>query len=47
MERLKALRSELKRMVNECSGGNAAQCRVLEVLKDHSQCLTEHDQFGV
>lgn len=47
MERLKALRSELKRMVDECSGGNAAQCRVLEVLKDHSQCLTEHDQFGV
>ena len=47
MERLKALRSELKRMVKECSGGNAAQCRVLEVLRDHSKCLTEHDQIGI
>ena len=47
MERLKALRSELKRMVKECSGGNAAQCRVLEVLRDHAECLTEHDQIGV
>lgn len=46
MERLKALRAELKRMVHECSGGRSADCRVLEVLRDHSECLTEHDKIG-
>ena len=46
MERLKALRAELKRMVHECSGGKSADCRVLEVLRDHSECLTEHDKIG-
>lgn len=44
--RLKALRTELKRMVHECSGGQTADCRVLEVLRDHSECLTEHDDIG-
>ncbi|MBD3623898.1 MAG: MerR family DNA-binding protein, partial [Rhodobacteraceae bacterium] len=46
MARLKALRTELKRMVHECSGGRTADCRVLEVLRDHSECLTEHDDIG-
>lgn len=46
MERLKALRAELKRMVHECSGGRSADCRVLEVLRDHSECLTEHNEIG-
>ena len=46
MARLKALRTELKRMVHECSGGRTADCRVLEVLRDHSECLTEHDEIG-
>ncbi|MBL6430172.1 MAG: helix-turn-helix domain-containing protein [Maritimibacter sp.] len=46
MARLKALRTELKRMVHECSGGRTAGCRVLEVLRDHSECLTEHDDIG-
>lgn len=45
MARLEALRTELKRMVRECSGGRTANCRVLEVLRDHSECLTEHDQI--
>lgn len=44
--RLKALRTELKRMVRECSGGHTADCRVLEVLRDHSECLTDHDAVG-
>ncbi|WP_281969001.1 MerR family transcriptional regulator [Roseovarius nanhaiticus] len=44
--RLKALRTELKRMVHECSGGRTADCRVLEVLRDHSECLTAHDEIG-
>ena len=46
MDRLKALRTELKRMIQECSGGNTADCKVLEVLRDHSECLTEHDDIG-
>ncbi|EEE48130.1 HTH-type transcriptional regulator ZntR (plasmid) [Labrenzia sp. THAF191b] len=44
--RLQALRTELKRMVRECSGGRTADCRVLEVLRDHSECLTDHDEIG-
>ncbi|MCI5109971.1 MAG: helix-turn-helix domain-containing protein [Marivita sp.] len=46
LARLEALRTELKRMVHECSGGQTADCRVLEVLRDHSECLTEHDEIG-
>lgn len=42
LSRLNALRTELKRMVRECSGGRASNCRVLEVLRDHSECLTDH-----
>ena len=44
--RLEALRTELERMVHECSGGNTADCRVLEVLRYHSECLTKHDEIG-
>ena len=46
MARLKALRTELRRMIHECSGGQSAECRVLEVLRDHSECLTDHEQIG-
>lgn len=46
IERLRALRKELKRMVEECNGDSAAECRVLEVLRDHSECLTEHEKIG-
>ena len=44
--RLQALKKELKRMIAECSGGSVAECRVLEVLRDHSECLTAHDEIG-
>ncbi|MBX9730870.1 MAG: helix-turn-helix domain-containing protein [Sphingomonas sp.] len=44
--RLEALRAELRRMVHECGGGRTAQCRVLEVLRDHAECLTDHDGIG-
>jgi DNA-binding transcriptional MerR regulator len=40
--RLKALKQELERMVKECAGQKAATCRVLEVLRDHAECLTDH-----
>lgn len=46
MARLEALRTELQRMVHECSGGNTSDCRVLDVLRDHSECLTDHDEIG-
>ena len=46
MERLRALQTELKRMVEECRGGKTANCRVLEVLRDHSECLTDHETIG-
>lgn len=44
--RLQALKKELERMIAECSGGSVARCRVLEVLRDHSECLTAHDEIG-
>ena len=46
MDRLKALRTELKRMIQECSGGKTADCKVLVVLRDHSECLTDHEEIG-
>ena len=46
LARLEALRTELKRMVHECTGGRTANCRVLEVLRDHSECLTDHHEIG-
>ncbi len=47
LARLEALRTELQRMVHECSGGRTANCRVLEVLRDHSECLTDHENAGI
>lgn len=43
LNRLQALKKELKRMIAECSSDRVADCRVLEVLRDHSECLTAHD----
>lgn len=42
LRKLRALRTELKRMVGECTHGRVSQCRVIEVLKDHHHCATEH-----
>jgi Cu(I)-responsive transcriptional regulator len=39
---LEVLRAELERMVGECRGGRVADCRVLEVIADHSRCMGEH-----
>lgn len=46
IDRLVALRSELKRMIQECDGKSVADCRVIEVLGDHSECLTDHEDIG-
>ena len=37
---LTAVRAELERMLAECEGGTVGECRILEVLSDHSLCLT-------
>lgn len=39
---LTALRSELSRMVEECHHGRICDCRIIEVLADHSQCAADH-----
>ncbi len=46
MARLEVLRNELERMVHESCVGNTSDCRVLEVLRDHSECLTDHEEIG-
>lgn len=38
---LVALREELRRMVDECSHGRVAECRVIQVLEDHGKCRHE------
>ncbi|RKF14590.1 MerR family transcriptional regulator [Roseovarius spongiae] len=40
--RLEALRIELRRMIGECTADRVADCRILEVLRDHEECLTDH-----
>ena len=36
---LNALKTELEQMVRGCSHGRVAECRVIEVLADHIQCI--------
>lgn len=36
--RLLQLKAELVRMVDECSGGHVAECRIIEALSDHEDC---------
>jgi DNA-binding transcriptional MerR regulator len=37
--RLVALRAEVQHMVDECAKGRIAECRVIEVLGNHGECL--------
>lgn len=39
---LLALKAELEVMVEGCSHGHVAECRVIEVLADHGKCLSDH-----
>lgn len=39
--RLAALRDELQAMVARCPHGRIAECRVVEVVADHAQCLSQ------
>lgn len=40
--RLRALKAELERMIAQCAQGTIADCRVIEVLSDHSLCSQDH-----
>lgn len=40
--RLGTLKLELDRMLTECNAGRVSDCRILELLRDHSECLTPH-----
>ena len=39
---LTALKAELEMMVEGCRHGKVGECRVIEVLADHSQCQHDH-----
>ncbi len=39
--RLAVMKTELERMIKKCSGGKVSECRVIEVLADHSKCVSE------
>ncbi|HEU6441168.1 MAG TPA: MerR family DNA-binding protein [Microvirga sp.] len=41
IEQLMTLRAELRRMIEECSHERVGECRVIQVLADHSQCAHE------
>jgi DNA-binding transcriptional MerR regulator len=42
IQRLSALRDELQRMVDECGHGHVCECRIIEVIADHTHCLADH-----
>lgn len=46
--RLRALEAELERMIADCGQGHVAECRVIEVLADHSHanCLHADGHHG-
>lgn len=39
IKRLQGMKKELKRMIEQCAGKQVADCRIIEVLSDHSLCL--------
>lgn len=42
IDSLTALKAELAVMIESCRHGKVADCRVIEVLADHSQCTRPH-----
>ena len=41
IETLNALKVELERVIRQCKGGTVSDCRIIEVLADHSLCSDE------
>lgn len=46
LARLAALKAELERMLVQCARGRIGECRVIQVLADHSLCTSDHDCTG-
>lgn len=44
LARLTTLKTELERMIEQCSGGRIADCRIIDSLGDHARCLSDHDE---
>ena len=44
---LNALKDELERMLGECAHGRVAECRVIEILADHGECMNETHAHAV
>jgi DNA-binding transcriptional MerR regulator len=44
--RLQALEVELERMIKDCKGGKVCDCRVIEVLADHTHAHCVHETHG-
>lgn len=42
--RLNALRGEVRTMIRQCVQGQVKDCRIIEVLADHSLCETTHSR---
>jgi DNA-binding transcriptional MerR regulator len=42
IDSLNALKAELDLMIESCSHGKVGDCRVIEVLADHTQCARPH-----
>ena len=42
ISQLTALRAELDRMIGHCGTGHVSDCRVIEVLADHTLCASDH-----
>ncbi len=41
IKRLQEMRKELKRMISQCAGDQVSDCRIIEVLSNHTLCLSE------
>ena len=41
LRRLKALKTEVSRMINDCAKGSVANCRIIDVLAHHEHCLND------
>lgn len=44
--RLQSLQQELERMLTQCAQGTISDCKVIEVLSDHANCLHAHHHKG-
>mgnify|MGYP001325268243 CR=1 FL=1 len=44
LDRLQSLKAELERMIEQCGGGHIADCHVIEVLGDHTLCISDRHE---